>query len=170
MITRHALCAWLLGLLFLPIHDLRAQTPSVSVPRLRVDSMTVQLYYGGSGTIDTTNLANPAVDFVLSNVVAGGGDAREGSKAILVRVHFATTEQFWHNGPRISLTAIAGRDTLLRQSLAAGPFQGVEVANGWVPFIVPGTGCTDLVLTARAIGTGVDPKPLNFTVGFVCHE
>ncbi len=165
----------ILGLLLTP--PLAAQDTTA----YRVASMRVFLFHETTGTIDTTDLVAPRDRGELFNTNIGGGlahDSPSGAVAVFVQLtgpfHLDETG---HLSPPFALDTtrtlqlvaqIDDRTVLQRAVRLRSLFS--EEHQVWVPFVVYGTGCGELKLTATLTRARQPEGTLVRAVTFQCGE
>jgi hypothetical protein len=131
----------------------------------RIQGMSAHLYYQETGTIDPRDLISGKL--VLWNTIIGAGDARASSVATYVLVELQIDRQ---KPPKtLEFKARAGEKILAEKSMAVGDFF-TDTSAVVIPFIVYGTGCQALELTARLAGDATPRGSLTRTVNFACGE
>ena len=165
----------ILGLLLAP--PLAAQDTTA----YRVASMRVFLFQETTGTIDTTDLVAPRDRGELFNTNTGGGLAH-GSPSGAVAVVVQLTGPFYldetgHLSPPFALDTtralqlvaqIDDRTVLQRAVRLRSLFS--EEHQVWVPFVVYGTGCGELKLTATLTRARQPEGILVRAVTFQCGD
>jgi hypothetical protein len=135
-----------------------------------VTAIHAHLYYQSTGEINPTDLLD-GKGHSLWNTIIGEGEARKPSAAILVLVDLSGPT-FWRRDGTVRLAATDGQKTLLDQTLLLGIW-GNEGGKVVLPFLVCGTGCRKLEITATLEGFPdalVETATLKKIVPFKCGE
>ena len=135
-----------------------------------VAAIHAHLYYQSTGEINPEDLLDGKAH-ALWNTIIGGGEARKPSCAILVLVDL-TGPTFVNIGGKLAMKATEGEKTLLDQTLSLGIWfnEGQKLV---LPFLVYGTGCGKLEITATLQGlpaSKVKTAALKKLVPFECGE
>jgi len=165
----------ILGLLLTP--SLAAQDTTA----YRVASMRVFLFHETTGTIDTIDLVAPRDRGELFNTNIGEGLAHGSpSGAVVVFVQLTGpfhVDETGHLSPPFALDTtrslrlnaqIDGRTVLERAVRLRSLFS--EEHQVWVPFLLYGTGCGELKLTATIIRNREPEATLDRSIFFRCGE
>jgi hypothetical protein len=156
----------LIALLGLAVaNDFRAEGGKYSVAAIHA-----HLYYQSTGEVNPRDLLD-GQGHALWNTIIGEGEARKPSAAILVLVDL-TGPTFLKCDGRLRLTATDREKTLLDQTLLLDIWfnEGGKVV---LPFLVCGTGCSELEITAALEdlpATMVKTGTLKKVVPFKCGE
>ena len=147
----------------------------------RVASMRVFLFHETTGTIDTIDLVVPRDRGELFNTNIGGGLAHgspSGAVVIFVQLTgpFHVDETGHRSAPfaldttrSLRLNAqIDGRTVLERAVRLRSLFS--EEHQVWVPFLLYGTGCGELKLTATIMRARQSEAALDHSIFFRCGE
>ena len=104
---------------------------------------------------------------ILWNAIIGEGDVKAPTKATIVLVQVRATGS-GEKDRVLELVARANGKELIRQSVAVSTFITGK-GEAMIPFLVYGTGCEPLELTATLAGAGKTDS-LTRTVPFRCGE
>ena len=129
------------------------------------------LYFHSTGAVSSINLAD-GKDHALWNTPIGEGEAGQPSQAVWMLIDIVGPSFSEDSGAILHVTAINGGKTLLDQT---------QILYDWycrsnkniIPFLVYGTGCGDLEISARLDGLPdekVDNSVLKRTIHFKCGE
>ena len=147
----------------------------------RVASLAAFLFHETTGTIDTLDLLAPRDRGSLFNTNIGGGLAHgspSGATVVLVQLTgpFHHDETGHRSGPftddtshTLQLTADVDGRTLLQRAVRLRSLFSEE-RQVWVPFIVYGTGCGALKLTAILMRNRQPEATLDRSITFECGE
>lgn len=110
-------------------------TPSPPAPQATIESIRVQLYYEGSGTL-SGNIAPPA-KFSGWNTVIGEGDAKEPAQDVLVSVRLKSDgSDGFLTETLLVITARNGAGKIIGQRTVRSilvPYQGTVASALWLP-------------------------------------
>ena len=132
--------------------------------------MHARLYYQSTGEISPADLLD-GKQHALWNTIIGEGEARRPSAAIFVFVDLVGPWNHHWQG-KLRLTAEDGEHTLLNQTIELD-FWVQDAGKLVLPFLICGTGCKELELTATLEGLStdqVDISTLTKTIPFECGE
>ena len=167
----------------LPVFGLLLSPPLAAqdTTAYRVASMRVFLFHETTGSIDTSDLVVPRDRGELFNTNIGGGLAHGSpSGAVLVFVQLTGpfhVDETGHLSPPFALDTtrslrleaqIDGRKILERAVRLRSLFS--EEHQVWVPFLLYGTGCGELKLTATIMRACEPEAALDHSIFFRCGE
>jgi hypothetical protein len=152
-----------------PVATVVALALAVTLPRAAfadasLDALTTHLYYHHTATVDDRE----ASGLQLWNTMIGEGDARSASATTIVHVTVSGAETLDRGS--VELVARAGKKRLFRQRVSLDDYVAVRGKAMVVPFVLYGTGCQSLAVTAtlaagkRAVGERTVVLP------FACGE
>jgi hypothetical protein len=128
--------------------------------------MRAHLFYEPLGKMDDRDLISGP--FGLWNAMIGAGDAQAPSATTIVVVDITGPAFLTGTKGTLTLLATAGRQTLRRETVRLSEFFS-EGSRLSIPFVVIGTGCGILELTAT-LTVPAHQERLKRTVEFGCGE
>ncbi len=135
-----------------------------------IKDIRAHLFHQSTGEINPANLLD-GKSHVLWNTPIGEGEALSPSGAVLVVIEIMGPSFSRELDAKLVVKAITGNKTLLDKSLILGDWfcSGNKIS---LPFLIYGTGCGDLEITARldglpdeAMGEGTLTKTIPFRCG-----
>jgi len=129
-----------------------------------ISKVSTHLYYHDSGVIDERE----ASGLKHWNTIIGEGDASGPSSAVVVRVTVSGAQTMTKGA--VELVAQGGKKRLLKQRVSLDDYL---VENGKpvvLPFLVYGTGCDDLAVTATLLAGKKTVEKKAVLVPFECGE
>jgi hypothetical protein len=162
--------ARVLGSIVLLGASVASSSQSYYYQKYSVDAIHAHLYYQATGKVDPTDLLDGNVHR-LWNTIIGGGEARMPSCAIWVLVDLAGPAFVQLDG-KLVVRVTEGNKTLLDKTFSLKRWfsEGYRVT---LPFLVYGTGCAELKITAMLKGLPpekVKSATLTKSVPFECGE
>jgi len=138
-------------------------SPPATTPRATIESIRVQLYYEGSGTL-SGNIAPPAT-FSGWNTVIGEGDAKEPAQEVLVSVRLKGdgSDGFLTETPLV-ITARNGAGKIIGQRTVRSilvPYQGTVASALWLPNAI----CTGKLRIEARLGKQVRTTSVSLDCG-----
>ena len=139
--------------------------------KFSIFAIRAHLYYQSTGAINPTNLLDGRAH-ALWNTPIGGGEARLPSQAVWMLVDIIGPSFSENLGLKLFVNVTNDGRTLLDQTLTLDDWF-CECNRLVVPFLIYGTGCGNLEITARLEGLPAekaDIAALKKTIQFACGE
>ena len=115
---------------------------------VEVESIGVHLFYNESGSFSENILE--AEEFVLWNVIVGGGSAAEPSDRLLVKVRLKGPKDTYATAPvELTVRAVDSEDVLYAETYAG--FQFAETGIAYRASMIAGHNCQPLVIEAGTV-------------------
>ena len=113
-----------------------------------VESIAVHLFYNESGSFSENILE--AEEFVLWNVIVGGGSAVEPSDRFLVKVRLKGPKDTYATAPvELTVRAVESEEVLYAETYA--DFQFAETGTAYRASMIAGHNCQPLVIEAGTV-------------------
>jgi hypothetical protein len=129
-----------------------------------IDSLTTHLYYHHTGTVDDRE----ASGLQLWNTMIGGGDAKAASATTIVHVAVSGAETLDRGS--VELVARAGKKRVFKQRVSLDDYVAVRGKAMVVPFVLYGTGCQSLAVTATVTAGKRTVGGKTVVLPFACGE
>ena len=138
-----------------------------AAPQVVISDIQVKLFYDNSGRF-SANLAQKK-DLALWNVVIGEGVGVDGpSNNTLLLVTVTGTPKGYFEKLRLHVLAKTEKATLVEREDGVGIFN--SAGNWYAPFLLYGTGCEPVTVTAQLVAGETRSAPVTFTIPFECGE
>ncbi len=138
--------------------------PRAALADAALDGVATHLYYHHTGTVDDRE----ASSLQLWNTMIGEGDARSASATTVVHVTVSGAETLDHG--TVELVARAGKKRVFKQRVSLDDYVAVRGKAMVVPFMLYGTGCQSLAVTATLSAGKRTVGEKTVVLPFACGE
>jgi hypothetical protein len=142
-------------------------SPGRAAEEYSISAIKAHLYYHERGQFDDEDLF--VKEPILRNVIIGEGETEGPSAAILVLVEVSGPSFGYGLQGQLKVRIETSLEVLFDGEAPLNSFFTIR-GKVFYPFLVYGTGCQEVTITANLSGGELDPAPMEKKIPFRCGE